>query len=184
MTKTHLLTFGGGRDHLADFDVPVGDHHPIKHQLDHLAFLLKASVLQTLVDAMTPVLNRLYHARQLPLAVDTGFQLACLAGERLRTVSQILLASAIFFQLQDASQLRLGEPLLLLFEAPVGFPQVFAPGLELLGQPGTALCPSQRLFNQGGVAQECTDSLPHDLIQLVGRNEASWTPLIPTGLDG
>ncbi len=170
MTKTHLLTLGRSRDHIADFDVPVGDDDSINQQLDHLAFLLKAGVLQTLVDAVTQVLNRLYHARQLLLAIHASFKLSLLARDCLCAVSQILLAPSIFFQLQDASQICLGEPLQLLFKAPGGFVQVFSPRLEFLGQPGTALCPSQRLFNQGGVAQEVTDILPDELT-LVGRQE-------------
>ena len=99
MTKTHLLTLGRSRDHRADFYVPVRDHHPINQQLDHLAFLLKAGVLQTLVEAVTQVLNRLSPARQLLLAIHASFQLAFLAFDCLRAVSQILLAPAIFFQL-------------------------------------------------------------------------------------
>ena len=118
-----------------------------------MAFLFKAGVLQTLLYPVTQVLDGLYHAGQFLLAGDPGFQLARLALESLSAVSQVLFASAIFFQLQDASQVRLGEPLHLLIQTPGRFAQVFSPRLEFLGQPGSALCPLQGLFDQGWMAK-------------------------------
>jgi len=45
MTKTREFAVGGGRDHVADLDLFIGDDHAIDKQFDQLAFVFKAGLL-------------------------------------------------------------------------------------------------------------------------------------------
>jgi hypothetical protein len=47
VTKPRLGAAWGGGDHVADLDLAVGDHHPVDQQLDQLAALLEAGLVQT-----------------------------------------------------------------------------------------------------------------------------------------
>jgi len=44
MTKTRLFAIWGGRDHVADLDLLVGDHHTVDQEFDQVSFLLEASL--------------------------------------------------------------------------------------------------------------------------------------------
>ena len=45
MTKTRMFAVGGGRDHVADLDLFIGDDHAVDEQFDQLAFVFKAGLL-------------------------------------------------------------------------------------------------------------------------------------------
>ena len=45
LTKTRLFAAWGGRDHVADLDLLVGDDHAVNQQFDQLAFVFKAGLL-------------------------------------------------------------------------------------------------------------------------------------------
>jgi hypothetical protein len=47
VTKLRLGAVVGGGDHVADLDLAVGDHDPVDQQLDQLAALLEAGLVQT-----------------------------------------------------------------------------------------------------------------------------------------
>jgi hypothetical protein len=51
------------------------------------------------------------------------------------------------------------------------------PGLELLGQPGAALCPGQRAGDLGGVGQQRAQVGPDQLVEPPGRDVAGGAAL-------
>ncbi len=53
MTKTDVLTPGGGGDHIADLHLLCRHDDPIDEQFDELAFLLKGSLSQSLLHSPT-----------------------------------------------------------------------------------------------------------------------------------
>jgi transposase len=86
LTKPRVQAAVGGRDHVADLHVAVGDHHPVDQQLDQLAALLEGGALQVLAQPGADVrhgrqdLGRVQHA--LPLRQD----LALPGGELILAV--------------------------------------------------------------------------------------------------
>lgn len=45
MTKTSLLTLGGGGNHIADFHLIIRDDHAVNHSLDQRPFLFNVAML-------------------------------------------------------------------------------------------------------------------------------------------
>src|SRR5262249_28636383 len=116
------------------------------------------------------------------LALPPRLYLALLALHGLRPLSERCLATAILVQFHDTSQIRLGESLQLLRQTPGSFLQGGMSGLTFLGQPGTAASSSQRLFDPARLAEQFTDILPDDFVELRRRNEAGRAALISSGL--
>ena len=57
MTKTDLFARWVDGDYIADFHIPIIDHHPIYQQLNQLPLLLKTSLSQTGLDPLAKCLN-------------------------------------------------------------------------------------------------------------------------------
>jgi hypothetical protein len=59
MTKTRLFAAGGGRDHVADLDLFVGDHHTVDQEFDQVPFLFEARLLEPTAHPLAEFLHRL-----------------------------------------------------------------------------------------------------------------------------
>src|SRR5215211_3105032 len=113
VTKPRLGAAGGGRDHVADLHLAVGDHHPVDQQLDQLAALLEAGLAKA-----DPKL--LQHRRHRPGdRAQPGQPLALrgdlpLAGQQVRfLLSKGLVLSLEGVEVDHLGQVGLQQPLAL-----------------------------------------------------------------------
>ena len=144
-TKTHLLTAGAEGDDVADLDLAAGDQHAIDQQLDQLPLPSEVGVGQARLNPPAEVRSRCRPARELRLAINLGFQLVGLGTQRLRPVFHRLSATLVFRQGNDSKLVCLGQALQLPLKPELALAQLFAPGLEFLRQPSTAMRPGQGL---------------------------------------
>ena len=86
MTKTHLLAFGRGGNHIADFHFLHGDHHAINKQLYQLPFLLKGDLLEAMTDSLTKLSDGARKTCQLHLLMHACFDLTSLSVQGLQSL--------------------------------------------------------------------------------------------------
>ena len=145
MTKAPPLAVGTERDDVADFDLAISDHDTVDQQLYQLTPLGEVGVGQSRLDPPAEVRSRCRPARELRLAINLGFQLVGLGTQRLRPVFHRLSATLVFRQGNDSKLVCLGQALQLPLKPELALAQLFAPGLEFLRQPSTAMRPGQGL---------------------------------------
>ena len=78
MTKVGGFTVWAGRDHVADFDLAVGDDDTGHQPFDELPLLLPAGLLEALAHPAAELLHAQPKARELDLAVHLRPELALL----------------------------------------------------------------------------------------------------------
>ena len=104
------------------------------------------------------------------MPIGLSLQLLRLRAQGLQAVLHALAPALVLGQRNDPEQIGLGEPLELLVEPALGFVQLLAPGLQLLGQPSPALGTGKGLSDLLGGGEQRTQVLPDHLVQLVCRS--------------
>lgn len=96
---------------------------------------------------------------------------------------QILATALIFGQRNHAAQISVSQAVELLLQTRTGTPQVLLASLQFLRQP----LPPKGAFHgdRDGLwmSQQIAEILPYQVIQLPGRDEASWTFFFTPVLD-
>ena len=103
------------------------------------------------------------------MSIGLGVQLLRLCVQGLQAVLHALAPTLVLGQRNDPEQVGLGEPLELLVEPALGFVQVLAPGLQLLGQPAPARGAGEGLSDVLRRGEPRAEVLPDHLIQLLRR---------------
>jgi hypothetical protein len=86
LTKPRVEAAVGGRDHVADLHVVVGDHHPVDEQLDQLAALLEGGALQVLAQPGADLRHGGQDLGRVEQAVPLRQELALPRGELVLAV--------------------------------------------------------------------------------------------------
>jgi hypothetical protein len=105
-------------------------------------------------------------------------------GQRLLLLRAVASPSLVLEERDDAVQIGLRQPLLLLCQISASFAQVLLTGVPFLGEPVTTVCSLQRLAEALGMGQHRTQILPHERLALPGGKEARRTPRRALGMDG
>jgi hypothetical protein len=90
----------------------------------------------------------------------------------LLSLFQLLMPSLVLFQLEDIGQVGIREPLHLVLQADTCFAQILPSRLQFLREPVASLGALERHRNAFGMGQHFTQILPHQVIELMCRNEA------------
>jgi FtsZ-binding cell division protein ZapB len=139
MTKMDVFAGKTGRDHVSDLDFTIFHNHPVNQQFYQFPFLFKGGILQTDVDTTTEILNRSGQAHEFLLPVHLITKLLLQVFQTLMLAFQVSSSPLIFRQRDNAIQVSFGKPIQLSLKGNLPKAQVFAPGLELLRQPGSSL---------------------------------------------
>src|SRR6266852_5916146 len=164
MTKTNLLTGGGGRNHVADLYIFHGDHHTINEQLDQLPLLLKSGLRETTTDSLAKRSDGARQANQLHLLMDVCFNLTSLVIQSLQSLLEILASSLVLSQRKHSRHVGFRESLQLATQARSSLAHLCSSRLQFLREPFAALCSMQSLLFDLRLLEHFTDVLPDELI--------------------
>jgi len=145
MTKARPLAGRTERDDIADFNLTVGDQDTVNQQFHKLTPLGEVSIGQSRLNPSAEIRGRCCPARKLRLTIDLSFQLVSLSTQRLGFVFYYLAPTLVLRQGNDPELVCLGQTLQLSCKPALALAQLFAPGLEFLRQPPTAMRPGQGL---------------------------------------
>ena len=168
LTKADVLALGGDGQHIADFDVSVGDDHAIDEQHQELTAPLEVSFGQPPLHSRAEGLQRGRHAGELLLARRVVTQQRLLPGQCLHAPLQIAAPPLILIERDDRSKVGVGEPLDLLAQMRLAAAQRFAAREQLLGQPRSSMGTGDRRCEWCWLVQQRAQILPYQLIELFG----------------
>ena len=177
LAKRAVRPVGGGREHVADLDLAVGDDHAVDEQLGQQPALLEGGGGQPGPDGLAECLDPVGDGAEFQLLPGRGVQLALLGEQRVAAAVQVLALAVQLGKGDDLGEVGVQQPLLLALQLAQGLADGGLPGLELLGQPGAALRPGQRAGDLGGVGQQRAQVGPDQLVQLPGGDVAGGAAL-------
>jgi hypothetical protein len=90
MTKTHVLTRGGGRDHRANLHIGVGDDDAVNEEFYELPSLLPGGLLEAALHAGAEGFDRVRDPGHLVVPLGFCRELVFLARQRLQALFQPL----------------------------------------------------------------------------------------------
>ncbi len=143
MTKADLLAGLGGRHHVADLHLAVGDDHAVDQQLNQCPSLLEYRVGQALSHPLAEVLNGAGEPGELLLPVCPRLKLFRLPLELALALLKVTSTPTVFVQQDDTGEVGLSQPLELLPEAGLPPSQSLLTCLQFLRQPLSAMRPCQ-----------------------------------------
>src|SRR6266487_841750 len=135
VTKPGLGAGRGGRDHVADLHLAVGDHHPVDQQLHQLAALLEPGLVQAHPQLLQHGRHRVGDRAHLDQPLTLGGDLP-LAGQQVRLLSgkgPVLALEAD--QVDHLGQVSLQKPLALACHARPDAAQGRLPAAQLPRHP-------------------------------------------------
>src|SRR3954453_3448129 len=170
MTKSDVFALEAGGQHVPDLDVGVGvgDDYALDEQQHELAAPLEAVLVQPVLDALAERLQRCRHTGELLPPGRVATQLLLLPGQRLRALLQVAPPPLLLVERDDGPQVGIGEPFELLAQVRLSPAQRLAPGEQLLRQPGSAMGTCNGRGQRLRLAQERTEVVPHQLVELAG----------------
>ncbi|HET8631023.1 MAG TPA: IS701 family transposase, partial [Thermomicrobiales bacterium] len=184
MTKAGLLAARAGRDHIADLDVAVGDHHPVDEELDELPLPLERGVGQARLDPAAELLGPAHLGRHVRLLGRLDLEVLALPREPGLLLLHLAAPALVLGQRHDPAQVGLGQPLELLVETRGPLAEQLPARLQLLGGPVAALRPRERLRDARRVRQDRAQILPDERVELAGGRVAGRALLVARGDDG
>ena len=128
----------GGRHHVADLDLAIGDDHPIDQEFHQSPFLLECGTRQPLPHSVAERPGGVGQRRQLILSVCLGFELPCLLLQFLPAPLELTTPALILGQRHNTSEIGVGQTLELLLQTDLATSQPLLAGLQLLWQPVSA----------------------------------------------
>ena len=168
MTKTHVLTRGRGRDHLANLHIRVGDDDTVNEEFYELPSLLPGGLLEAALHSGAEGFDRLHDPGHIVLPLGFCRELIFLARQRLKTLLQPLAPPLILLQRHHLVEVGVREALYLVAHAGLTLPELGTARRQVLRQPSPCLRLFQRLGETRRVRQHVTEILPHQRIQLAG----------------
>ena len=126
MTKTHVLTRRGGRDHIANLDVRVGDDDAVDKEFDELPLLLPGGPLKATLHSGAERFDRLRDPGQILLPLGFCRELVCLARQRLQVLLQPLAPPLILLQRHHLVEVGVRETLHRVAHARLTLPELGA----------------------------------------------------------
>src|SRR5260370_21022438 len=111
MTKTHVLTRGRGRDHLANLHIRVGDDDTVNEEFYELPSLLPGGLLEAALHSGAEGFDRLHDPGHILLPLRFCRELIFLARQRLKALLQPLAPPLILLQRPHRVDVGVREPL-------------------------------------------------------------------------
>src|SRR6516165_6357573 len=177
LAKRAVRPVGGGREHVADLDLAVGDYDAVDKQLGQQPALLEGGGSQPGPDGLAECLDPVGDGAEFQLLPGRGIQLALLGEQRGAAAVQVLALALQLGKGDDLGEVGVQQPLLLALQLAQGLADGGLPGLELLGKPGATLGPGQRAGEVGGAGQQCAQVGPDQLVELPGGDVAGGAAL-------
>jgi hypothetical protein len=177
LAKRAVRPVGGGREHVADLDLAVGDDHAVDEQLGQQPALLEGGGGQPGPDGLAECLDPVGDGAEFQLLPGRGVQLALLGEQRAAAAVQVLALAVQLGKGDDLGEVGVQQPLLLALQLAQGLADGGLPGLEFLGQPGAALGPGQGAGEVGGVGQQRAQVGPDQLVEPGGGDVAGGAAL-------
>jgi hypothetical protein len=168
MTKTHVLTRGRGRDHIANLHIRLGDDDTVNKEFYELPSLLPGGLLEAALHSGAEGFDRLHEPGHIVLPLGFCRELIFLARQRLKALLQPLAPPLILLQRHHLVEVGVREALYLVAHAGLTLPELGTARRQVLRQPGPCLRLFQRLGETRRVRQHVTEILPHQRIQLAG----------------
>ncbi len=182
VTKADVSTSIGRRNNVPDFHLVVGDNHTIDQQFDQLTSLGKAGLLQSALELRTDGLDvgdGLANLQQLLTVVG---QLPLLHLQIVALLDQLALAALKLGQLNRLRQIGGQQALALAVETPQRGLDSRPAMVEFIGEPSATVGALQGRRDQVRMLDHRAQILPHQGIQLNGRNPACRTAdIVATG---
>jgi len=178
MTKTYMFTSWTGGDHVSDFDIFVLDDHSINELFYQFPLLFKTGIIQSCLNTAAKSLDGCSQAGEFILSIHLMNQLLFQVVHTLEFTVQICSSALILSQWNNLIQVSFCEPIQLGLHSELSPTQVFATCLQFLWQPATTLCSLQGGDYDFRVCQEFTQVLPHQFIQLAGRDETRQSAFV------
>jgi hypothetical protein len=113
LAKGAVRPVGGGREHVADLDLVVGDDHAVDEQLGQLPPLLEGGGGQPGADGLAECLDAVGDGAEFQLLPGRGVQLALLGEQGGMPAVQVLALAVEFGQPDDLGEVGVQQPLLL-----------------------------------------------------------------------
>ena len=113
LAKRAVRPVGGGREHVADLDLVVGDDDTVDEQLGQLPPLLEGSGVQPGADGLAEALDAVGDGLQFEALPCGGVQLALLGEQGGVPTVQVLTFAVEFGQGDDLGEVGVQQPLLL-----------------------------------------------------------------------
>ena len=180
LAKGAVRPVGGGREHVADLDLAVGDDHPVDEQFSQQPALLEGGGGQPGPDGLAECLDPVGDGAEFQLLPGRGVQLALLGEQGGVAAVQVLALAVQLGQGDHLGEVGVQQALLLALKLAQGLADGGLPGLEFLGQPGAALCPGQCAGYLGGVGQQRAQVGPDQLVELP-RGDVAGGAALPLG---
>ena len=141
LAKRAVRPVGGGREHVADLDLAVGDDHAVDEQLGQLPPLLEGGGGQPGPDGLAECLDPVGDGAEFQLLPGRGIQLALLGEQRVAAAVQVLALAVQLGKGDDLGEVGVQQPLLLALQLAQGLADGGLPGLELPGAARRRLAP-------------------------------------------
>ena len=154
LAKRAMRPIGGDREHVADLDLVVGNDHPVDEQLGQLPPLLERGGGESGADGLAECLDPVGDGAEFQPQPRRGIQLALLGEQRGAAAVQFLPLAFQLRQRDHLGEVGVEQPLLLALELAQRLADSGLPGLEFLGQPGSAAArASARATWEGSVSR-------------------------------
>ena len=133
LAKRAVRPVGGGREHVADLDLAVGDDHAVDEQFGQQPALLEGGGGQPGPDGLAECLDPVGDGAEFQLLPGRGIELALLGEQRVAAAVQVLALAVQLGKGDDLGEVGVQQPLLLALKLAQGLADGGLPGLELLG---------------------------------------------------
>jgi hypothetical protein len=141
LAKRAVRPVGGGREHVADLDLAVGDDHAVDEQFSQQPALGEGGGGQPGADGLAECIDAVGDGLEFQPLSGGGVQLALLGGQGGAAAVQLVPLALELGQGDDLGQVGVEQPLLLAVQLAQGLADGGLPGVEFLGEPGAALRP-------------------------------------------
>ena len=165
MTKGGGFACGACRHHRADFHLGIVDDDPINEPFHQLSALGKGQLVQSRLQALAKCFHTLAQGGNVHVLLCLGLELPQLLRSTLLALRHLLSSARKLLPLDYLCQGYIEQPRLLACELRQDITQRLTARVQGLGQPGPHLRPFQCRADEGRVAQDTAEVLPHEGVQ-------------------
>jgi len=165
MTKGGGFACGACRHHRADVHLGIIDDDPINEPCHQLSALGKCQLVHSRLQALTKCFNTLTQGGNVHVVLCLGIALPQLLREALLALRHLLASARTLLPLDPLRQGYIEQPRVLAFALRQDITQRLTARVQGLGQPGPHLRPCQCMGDEGRVAQDTAEVMPHECVQ-------------------
>jgi hypothetical protein len=165
MTKGGGVAFGACRHHRADFHLGIVDNDPLNEPCHQVSALGTCQLVQSRLQALAKCFNPLAQGGNVHMLLGLGIELPQLLRSTLLALRHLLASARTLLPLDHLCQVEIEPPRLLAFELRQDITQRLTARVQSLGHPSPHLRPFACMRDEGGIAQDTAEILPHEGVQ-------------------